>query len=147
MDYNRPKLFFNDFEELWIFGYRASIIWILFATSLSVLHLFCTSTEALLWIQLVAEGSLSFSRTFDKTTPKVREVNDEPSLFHFIHTIVSIDSHDCFSQSTRLFQSIHTIVSVNPHDCFRQTIMPLVCNDKKMLLNTTLRSIFDISCI
>ena len=103
---------------------------IMCATSLSVLHLFCTSTEPLLWIQLVAEGSLSFSRTFDKTTPKVREVNDEPSLFHFIHTIVSVDSHDRFSQSAQAIGLRRAKGSVNPHDSFRQTIMHLVSSNK-----------------
>ncbi len=124
-------MFFNDFEELRIFDYRASLLRIMCATSSSVLHLFCTSTEPLLWIQLVAEGSLSFSRTFDRTTPKVREVNDEPSLFHFIHTIVSVDSHDCFSQSAQTIGLRRAKGSVDPHDCFRQTIMYLVCNNKK----------------
>ena len=118
-------------RKIQFFNYCASLLRIMCTTSLSVLHLFCTSTESLLWIQLVAEGSLSFSRTFDRTTPKVREVNDEPSLFHFIHTIVSVDSHDCFCRFEQSFQSIHTIVSVNPHDCFSKTIMHLVSSNKK----------------
>ena len=118
-------------RKIQFFNYCASLLRILWTSSLRVLHLFCTSTEPLLWIQLVAEGSLSFSRTFDKTTPKVREVNDEPSLFHFIHTIASVDSHDRFSQSTQSFQSIHMIVSDNPYDCFSKTIMHLVSSNKK----------------
>ena len=99
--------------------------------SSSVLHLFCTSTEPLLWIQLVAERSLSSWRALVMSTPSARYKNAEPSLFHFIHTIASVDSHDCFSQSAQATQSIHTIVSVNPYDCFSKTIMHLVSSNKK----------------
>ena len=118
-------------RKIQFFNYRASLLRIMCATSLSVLHRFCTSTEPLLWIQLVAEGSLSFLRTFDRTTPKVREVNDEPSLFHFIHTINLVNPHDCFSRFAQSFKSIHAIVLVNPYDCFSRTILHLVSSNKK----------------
>ena len=113
MDYNRPKLIFNDFNELRIFDYRASLLRIMCTTSLSVLHLFCTSTEPLLWIQLVAERSLSSWRALVMSTPSARYKNAEPPLLHFIHTIVSVDSHDSFIQFAQSFQSIHMIVLAN----------------------------------
>ena len=146
MDYNRPKLIFNDLKELRIFGYCASLLRILWTSSLRVLHLFCTSTEALLWIQLVAEHSLSSWRALVMSTPSARYKNAEPSLLHFIHTIVSVNPQDCFCRFEQSFQSIHTIVSVNPHDCFRQTIMYLVCNNKKCFSALCWEAFLKISC-
>ena len=146
MDYNRPKLIFNDFNELRIYGYRASNLWIMCATSLSVLHLFFESFAPLLYIHWSAPLDSTSCRRFVIVLANLRQDNAEGSRGKWRALASPLYPHDCFSRFTRLLQPIRTIVLVDPHDSFSQTIMPLVCNDKKTLLNITLRSIFDISC-
>ena len=108
-----------------------------------IVHHFFECFAPLLHIHWTAPLDSTSCRRFVVVLANLRQDNAEGSRGKWRALAFPLYPHDYFSRFTRLLLSIRTIVSVNPHDCFRQTIMPLVCNDKKMLLSVVLRSIFE----